>query len=108
MIPNIHFDAVYLLEARSRSQVAGHFMLASKPTNSKPLRMNGAIDVFCGILKFVLISAAEVELGTLFPNVKEGNNLCIALQELGHKQPPTPMHCGNVTTTGTTNDITKQ
>ena len=42
-------------------------------------------------------SAAETELGSLFLNEQETVNLRIALQELGHTQPPTPIHAGNTT-----------
>ena len=45
-------------------------------------------------------SAAEAELGSLFLNVQETVKLRIALQELGHKQPPTPIHTNNTTATG--------
>ena len=41
------------------------------------------------ILKFVVASAAEAELGALFHNVKEARVLRLALQELGQPQPPT-------------------
>jgi hypothetical protein len=50
-------------------------MLASKPVNSETIKTNGAIYVFCGILKFVVASAAEAELGYLFLNAKEGKSL---------------------------------
>ena len=39
--------------------------------------------------------AAETDLEALFLNTKEGKVLCLALNELGRRQPPTPMHCGN-------------
>ena len=52
-------------------------------------------------------SAAEAELGALFLNAKEGKIICIALHELGHKQPPTPIHCDSVTATGIATDLIK-
>jgi hypothetical protein len=64
--------------------------------------------LFCGILKFVVASAAEAELGTLFLNCKEGKILRLVLQELGHDQPPTPIHCDNATTAGIANDTVKK
>ena len=63
---------------------------------------------FRGIFKFVVVSAAEAELGTLFLNTQEGKVLRIDLHELGHKQPPIPMHCDNVTATGIINDTIKK
>ena len=108
MVLNIHSDASYLSETKTRSRVASHFMLGSKPVSGEPIKMNGAVYIFCGILKFVVASAAEYELGALFLNAKEGKIIYIALYELGNKQPPTPMHCDNVKATGIVNDTIKK
>ncbi len=72
MILNIHSDASYLSETRARSRVAGHFFLGSTPTDNQPIELNGAIYTLCGILKIVVASAAEAELGALFMNIKDG------------------------------------
>ena len=60
--------------------------------------LNGAIDTLCKVIS-VAASAAEAELGSLFLNAQETVKLRIALQELVHKQPPTPIHTNNTTTT---------
>ena len=70
--------------------------------------MNGAIFIFRGILKCVVASAAEAELAALFLNRKEGKVIRLILQELGHKQPSTPMHCDNKTAAGIANDTVKK
>eukprot|EP00804_Cyclotella_cryptica_P001552 CCRYP_003759-RA/>CCRYP_003759-RA protein AED:0.38 eAED:0.38 QI:0/0/0/1/0/0.5/2/0/316 len=70
MILNIHSDASYLSETKARSRIAGHFFLGSVPVDDKPITLNGAIYVFCGILKFVVASAAEAELGHSFSTAK--------------------------------------
>ena len=70
--------------------------------------MNDAIYTFCGILKFVVASAAEVELGAPFLNCKEGKVIHLIFEELGHKQPPTPIHCDNKTAAGIANDAVKK
>ena len=62
----------------------------------------------CGILKCVVASAAEAELAALFIDAKEGKIIRMTLEEMGHKQPPTPMHCGNITATGIANDTVKK
>ena len=62
----------------------------------------------CGILKFVVESSAEAELGELFLNCKEGRIMRLTLQEMCHPQPAMPIHCGNMTATGITNDTTKK
>jgi len=46
--------------------------------------LNGANFVLCGILKIVVASATEAELGALFLNCKEGKTLRLTLEEIGH------------------------
>ena len=70
MILNIHSDASYLSESRARSRTAGHFFLGSVPKKGEPIPLNGAIYVHSGILKFVVASESEAELGALFLNAK--------------------------------------
>eukprot|EP00804_Cyclotella_cryptica_P028751 CCRYP_008236-RA/>CCRYP_008236-RA protein AED:0.36 eAED:0.40 QI:0/0/0/1/0/0/2/0/357 len=107
MILNRHSDASYLSETNTRSRIAGHFFLGSVLIDKQPIQLNGAIYIFCGILKFGVTSAAEAKLGALFLNCKEGKILRLVLQELGHAQPPTPTHCDNKMATGIANDTAK-
>jgi hypothetical protein len=60
------------------------------------------------VLKHVMSSAAEAEIGAVFINTKEGAVLRTTLEELGHKQPPTPMETKNTTATGYSNGTIKQ
>ena len=108
MILNIHSDASYLSEPNARSRVGGYFFLGSVPENNRPIRLNGAIHIVASILKFVVASAAEAELGGLFVNCKEGKIIRLILEELGHPQPPTPVHCDNATAVGIANDTVKK
>ena len=108
MVLNIHSDASYLSEPKAKSRLAGFYFLGSVPQKGKNIKMNGNIFVACGILRIVVCSAAEAELGALFLNIKEGKVLRLALAELGHKQPPTPVHCDNSTATGIANDTVKK
>ena len=108
MILNIHSDASYLSETQARSRVAGQFFLGSTPVKGQSIVLNGAIFILCGILKFVVASAAEAELGALFLNCKEGKIIRLILEEMGHIQPPTPVHCDNVTAAGIANDTVKK
>ena len=62
----------------------------------------------CGILRIVVCSAAEAELAALFLNIREGKVLRLTLMELGHPQPPTPVHCDNSTAAGIANDSVKK
>ena len=108
MVLNIHSDASYLSETRARSRVGGTYFLGSTPKPGQPIPLNGAIFVHTGILKFVVASAAEAELGALFHNCKEGTIIRLILQELGHIQPPTPVHCDNSTAVGIANGTVKK
>ena len=108
MVLNIHSDASYLSEPKAKSRLAGFYFLGSVPQKGKNIKMNGNIFVACGILRIVVCSAAEAELGALFLNIKEGKVLRLALAELGHKQPPTLVHCDNSTATIIANDTVKK
>ena len=107
MVLNIHSDASYLSDSKARSRIAGYYFLGNSPTDGQPIALNRTIYVLCGILKFVVALAAEVELGALFLNCKEVKILWLILQELGHSQPPTPIHCDNATATSIANDTVK-
>ena len=108
MCLNIHSDASYLSEPRARSRIAGVHFLGSIPEDHKPIIINGFVHVVSNILKCVVASAAEAELGGLFHNCKEATVLRLTLEELGHPQPPTPVHCDNTTATGIANDTVKK
>jgi hypothetical protein len=58
--------------------------------------------------KSVMSSAAEVEIGALFMNAKAIIPLRIKCDELGHKQPATPMKIDNNTAEGIMNGTIKQ
>ena len=108
MILQIHTDASYLSKPKARSRAAGHYFLECFPQNNQPIRLNSAIYTLCTVLKFVASSAAEAELGALFLNIKEGRVLRLTLAEMGHTQPPTPIHCDNVTAVGIANKTVKK
>ncbi len=72
MILNIHSDASYLSEAKAQSRACGHFFMGWAPTDGDSIKLNGAFFTLCTILRFVVASAAEAELGALFLNCKEG------------------------------------
>ena len=108
MILNVHSDASYLSAPNARSRAAGIFFLGSVPQNEKPIYLNGTIHVLCQVLKFVAASAAEAELGALFLNAKLAKILRLTLEELGHRQPPTPIHIDNSTTVGIVNNTVKR
>mmetsp|Transcript_23147 Transcript_23147/g.33167 ORF Transcript_23147/g.33167 Transcript_23147/m.33167 type:complete len:88 (+) Transcript_23147:341-604(+) len=59
-------------------------------------------------LRKVLSSATKAELAVLFHNGKEAYPMQIALKEMGHPQPPTPIATDNTIAVGITNDNVKQ
>ena len=108
MILNAPSDALYLSAKNAKSRAAGHFFLGWQPDNNRPIRLNGPILTVYTILKFIVASAAEAELGTMFLNAKEEKIIRLTLEELGYPQPPTPMHCDNVTASGIANNNVKR
>jgi hypothetical protein len=69
---------------------------------------NGAMLIISTVLKHVMSSAAEAEIGAVLINAKEGSVLRTTLQEVGHPQPPTPLATANNTATGYSNGTIKQ
>ena len=66
IILNIHSDASYLSAANAHSRACGHFFMGWKADPTKTIKLNGAFFTLCAILRFVVASAAEAELGALF------------------------------------------
>ncbi len=108
MIMNIHSDASYLSETKARSRACGHFFMGWMPKTGEPIKINGAFYMNATILKFVVASAAEAELGTLFHNCQYGIILHQTLSDMGHLQPNMPVHCDNALAVGITNNIVKR
>ena len=78
MALHIHSDASYLSATHARSRIGGYFCLTnclSDPIwapspDSPPLALNGPIHVNSTILRMVVASVAEAELGALFTTQK--------------------------------------
>jgi hypothetical protein len=97
MVLAIHSDASYLSEPKARSRAGGHYFMSENSTNPPN---NGAVLNVAQIIKAVMSSAAEAELGALFINAKTAVPMRKALEELGHPQPPTPIQTDNSTAYG--------
>jgi hypothetical protein len=108
MVMNIHSDASYLSETKARSRACGHFFMGWMPKHDEPIKINGAFYVNSTILKFVVASAAEAELGALFHNCQDGIIFRQTLTDMGHPQPKTPVHCDNATAVGIANNTVKR
>jgi len=96
----LHSDASYLSEPESKSRAAGHYYLANK--NNDGLS-NGAALTLSKIIKHVMTSASEAEVAAMFYNCKSAQPLRIALDEMGHPQPKTPVTTDNKTAEGLNN-----
>jgi hypothetical protein len=96
-----HSDASYLLNTNARSRAGRHFFMSNNeaiPSN------NGAILTISQIIKAILSSVEEAEIGALYINCKEAIPARHTLEYLGHKQPPTPMQTDNTTALGGKNN----
>jgi hypothetical protein len=69
MILAIHSDASYLSEPKAQSRAGGHMLISGD--DEIPIN-NGAVLNISQIIKSVMSSAAEAELGALFINTKTG------------------------------------
>ena len=92
MVLAVHSDASYLNEENARSRAGGHHYL-SENTQFPP--NNGAIHNIAEIIKQVMSSAAESELGSLYINARKAVEERNILEELGHPQPPPPIQTDN-------------
>lgn len=94
MVLAIHSDASYLSEPKARSRAGGHMFMSAD--NDIPAN-NGAVLNISQIIRAVMSSAAEAELGALFINAKMAVAMRHTLEELGHPQPRTPIQTDNKT-----------
>jgi hypothetical protein len=106
MILHIHSDASYLSVSNPRSRLGGSFFLGNKSPEQDTL--NGSTLNIFAIIKNVVASAAESEVGACFHNAQSGAPLRVTLTELGHIQPPTPLRTDNSTAFGIVNETIKQ
>ena len=102
MVLAAHSDASYLSVSKARSRAGGHFFMSE---NDEYPNNNGAVLTISQIIKAVMSSAAEAELGALFINAREAIPMRHLLEEMGHKQPPTPLQTDNSTALGVVKQI---
>ena len=65
MILHVDSDAAYLVVARSKSRVAGHYYLSSKNSTH-----NGPLHTLCRLLKTAVASTAKAKTVGLFQNAQ--------------------------------------
>ena len=64
----------------------------------------GIVLTIAQIIKAVMTSAAEAEIGALYINCREAVPARHTLEYMGHPQPPTPMQTDNTTALGVVNN----
>jgi hypothetical protein len=85
MILRCHSDASYLSKLQARSRAGGFFYMGTVDI------ANTTILASTTIMKPVLSSVSEAEIGALSHNCKKATILCTTLHEMGYKQPATPI-----------------
>ena len=93
MILEVHSYAAYLVAPNARSRAGGYDFLGTNDCT----QFNAPVLVLARIIKNIMAFATEAEIGSLYMNAQEANPLRICLNNLGHKQPPTPLITDNIT-----------
>jgi hypothetical protein len=106
MILHIHSDASYLSVSNARIRLGGLFFLGNVPLEHDGL--NGSILNVAPIIKNVVASADESEVGACFHNAQSGAPLRVTLTELGHIQHPTPLRTDSSTAFVILNETIRQ
>jgi hypothetical protein len=106
MILHIHSDASYLSVSNAHSRLGGLFFCGDKSPQQDTL--NGSILNVAAVIKNVVASAAESEVGSCVYNAQSGSPLKVTLTQLGHIQPPKPLRTDDSTAFGILNETVKQ
>ena len=93
---HIESDAAYLVAPKGRNRAGGYFYLGNKDGKL----FDGTIFILAKIIKSVMLSAAEAEVGSLYMNAREAIPLIYTCEELGHIQLPIPIKTDNSTANG--------
>ena len=97
MVLAVHSDASYLSVPKARSRAGGHFYMSN---NDEEPPNNGSVHNIAQIIKNVMTSAADAEIGALYANLRQAIPARQLLDEMGHTQPPTPIQTDNTTALG--------
>jgi hypothetical protein len=101
MVLAAHSDASFLTEPGSCSRAGAHIFLSKD--DAIP-HHNGPVLSISQIIKFVMASASEAELVALYTTAREMIPLQNALEEMGWKQPRSPIQTDNAAAAGFISD----
>ena len=87
-----HSDVSFFSKPKMRSHAGGHCFLSGDSTVP---HNNSAVLNIALIIKHVTSSATKAVLAALYPMAREPVYICIILEEMGHKQPLTPLQTNN-------------
>ena len=104
----VHSDASYLSAPGARSRAGGYFFLSDNNNADHKHPLNAPIHVECRIMKNVLSSATEAEIGAIFLNCQQAEIVRTTLEEMGHQQDTTPIVTDNATANNIINGTAKQ
>ena len=100
MILEGHSDADFNNETRAGSRAGVHIFFSE---NESIPSWNGPILKIAQIMRYVVSSAAEVEMNALFLTAEEMAPLCHMLTKMGWKHPPSPLKSDNSIAVGIAN-----
>ena len=89
-------DAAFLVCPKARSRLGGYHFTGNKDRKL----FNGPLLVLTKIIKNMMGSAAESEVGVLYMNAQADTPIRTRLIEMGHQQPATPLTTDNNTAEG--------
>ena len=97
MVLAAHSDASFHNETKGRSRAGAHIFLSEDDPIPK---WNGPVLTIAQIIKFVMSSASEAELGALYITAKEIVPPRNTLDEMGWPQPHSPVQTDNSAAAG--------
>jgi hypothetical protein len=104
MVLRVDSDAAYLVAPEARSRTGGYQYLSNKAGTL----FNDPVLIIAKVIKNVMASATEAELGALFMNAQEAEGLRNCLAAMAFPQPATPLKTDNSTANGILNNTMKQ
>jgi hypothetical protein len=106
MIIHTHSDASHLPVSHALSRLGGLLFCGDKP--KKEDNLNGSILNMASVIKKLVASTPESELGACFQNAQSGVPFKITIIERGHKQPATSLRTDNSTAFGILDETIKK
>ena len=105
MVLCAHSDAGFHNESKGRSRAGAHIFLSE---NDAMPRWNGPVLTLAKIIKFVMSSVSEAELGAMFIATQEMVEMRQTLQEMKWPQPKSPLQTDNSAAAGVANNTIVQ